>query len=159
VSRRASKSHPADTSSSRRAHLRYGTGRHLALVLQPGVEHAQAPVAIGGGGWLPAGKLVGDERLDVLAPGLLKLDAPGGEELGRQPNRVEVGLDSAVGLVLGPAVQLEGARQVGYAGVDYGRTIPANGVVSQVLLNRRARDPSRCFGARTAAQDTYFSGM
>jgi hypothetical protein len=46
--------------------------------------------------------LVGDERLDVFAPCRLKLDTAGGQEPCRQPDRIEVGLDGAIGLVLGP---------------------------------------------------------
>jgi hypothetical protein len=78
-----------------RAHLRHRTNRDLSLGLQPAVEHAQAPVAVGGRGGLPAGELVGDERLDVLAPRLLQLDASGSEELSGQPKCVEVRLDGA----------------------------------------------------------------
>ena len=80
------------------AHLGHGADRNLAFGLQPAVEHAQAPRAVCGRGRLPAGELVGDQRLDVLAPRLFQLDASGREERGGQPERVEVRLNRAAGL-------------------------------------------------------------
>jgi hypothetical protein len=53
----------------------------------------------------------------------LELDPPRLQEPGRQLERVEGGLDRAAGLVLGSQVQLEGANQVGYAGVGHDRTV------------------------------------
>ena len=69
----------------------------------------QASVAVVGGGRLPAGELVGDEVLDVLAPELAGEQrlavglAVGGEE----PDGVGVGLDGPGALVLG----LQGAPE------------------------------------------------
>jgi hypothetical protein len=67
------------------------------------------PVAVVGGGRLPAGELVGDERLKVLA---LELDdqerhAVGLAVAGEQPDGVGVGLDGPGALVLG----LQGAPE------------------------------------------------
>jgi hypothetical protein len=127
-------------------------------MLQPAVEHPQAAVAVGGSGGLPAGELVGDERLDILAPCQLKLDAAGCQEPGGQPRCVEVGLDGAVGLV-GPEVQLEGARQTGYAGSAMAGRYQEVESVNQVLLNRRARLLARRARATSAGQGHSFSGM
>jgi hypothetical protein len=51
-------------------------------------------------------------------PACFQLDASGREEPSGKPERVKVGLDRAAGLVLDSKVQLEGAHQVGYAGVE-----------------------------------------
>jgi hypothetical protein len=48
-------------------HAVHGAGRQVALGDRPLEEGAQAPVAVVGGGRLPAGELVGDELLDVVA--------------------------------------------------------------------------------------------
>jgi hypothetical protein len=67
----------------------------------------QAAVAVVGGGRLPAGQLVGDERLDVLA-----LEYAGESRVavglavgGQQPDGVGVGLDGPWALVLGLGVR------------------------------------------------------
>ena len=52
----------------RRPHPLHGVGLQVALGHRPLEEGMQAPVAVVGGGGLPAGELVGDELLDVLAP-------------------------------------------------------------------------------------------
>ena len=116
VSRRASKSLPAQAANSRRrphreigeradparraAHLGHRVGGDLAFVLQPGVEHLERPIAVGGGRRLPAGEQVGHERLDVLAPRQLELDARAARNAAAIGG-LQVGLDRAVGLVLG----------------------------------------------------------
>jgi hypothetical protein len=141
-----------------RAHLRHGTKRDLSLGLQPAVEHAQAPVAVGGRGGLPAGELVGDERLDVLAPRLLLLDASGSEELSGQPECVEVRLDGAAGLVLGSEVQLERANQVSYAGVGHDRTAPRTKVESDAL-EALCRELVQSPEAESAGQAVDSAGM
>jgi hypothetical protein len=46
----------------RRSHAIHGTSREVTLGHGPLVEGVQAPVAVVGGGRLPAGELVGDER-------------------------------------------------------------------------------------------------
>jgi hypothetical protein len=55
----------------------------------------QAPIAVVGGRRLPAGELVGDERLDVLAQELAGEQrlAVGLAVAGEQPDGVGVGLD------------------------------------------------------------------
>jgi hypothetical protein len=55
----------------------------------------QAPVAVVGGGRLPAGQLVGDDLLDVLTPELTGKDwlAVGLAVGGQEPGGVGVGLD------------------------------------------------------------------
>ena len=63
-----------------RAHLRHRARGDLAFGLQPAVEHTKAPRAVGGRRGLPAGELVGDERLDVLASRRLELDPSGCED-------------------------------------------------------------------------------
>jgi hypothetical protein len=62
-----------------------------------------------GGSRLPAGELVGDELLEVLAAELVgeEWDAVGLEVGGEQPDGVGVGLDGAGALVLG----LQGAAE------------------------------------------------
>ena len=69
----------------------------------------QAAVAVVGGGRLPAGELVGDELLDVLASELAgeKRLAVGLAVGGEQPDGVGVGLDGPGALVLG----LQGAAE------------------------------------------------
>ena len=69
----------------------------------------QAPVAVVGGGWLPAAELVGDEVLEVLAQELVGEDrvAVGLAVGGEQPDGVGVGLDGPGALVLG----LQGAPE------------------------------------------------
>jgi transposase len=116
-----------------RSHLGHRASGDLAFGLQPAIEHPQAPVAVGGRGGLPAGKLVGDERLHVLASRQLELHPSGREEQSGQPERVKVRLDRAASLVLGSQVQLEGADQVGYAGVGHDRTVPRRRVESDAL--------------------------
>jgi hypothetical protein len=102
-------------------------------VIRPNLPiHSQSGSACGCGG-LPGGELVGDERLDVLASRLLKPDASGREEPGGRPERVKLGLDCAVGLVLSLEMRLEGAHQVGYAGVGQDRTVPRTRVESGAL--------------------------
>jgi hypothetical protein len=49
-----------------RSHAVHGTGVQVALSHRP-LEGVRAAVAVVGGGRLPAGQLVGDERLDVVA--------------------------------------------------------------------------------------------
>jgi len=132
--------------------------RDLSLGLQPAVEHAQTPVPVGGRGGLPAGELVGDERLDVLAPRLLQLDASGSEELTGQPECVEVRLDGAAGLVLGSEVQLEGANQVSYAGVGSDRTAPRTKVESDAL-EALCRELVQSPEAESAGQAIDSAGM
>jgi hypothetical protein len=63
----------------------------------------------------------------------MELNPSGREELGGQPERVEVRLDRAHSLVLRSQVQLEGANQVGYAGVCHDRTVPRREVESDAL--------------------------
>jgi hypothetical protein len=62
----------------------------------------QAAVAVVGGRWLPAGQLVGDELLDVLASELAGEErlAVGLAVAGKQPDGVGVGLDGPGALVL-----------------------------------------------------------
>jgi hypothetical protein len=69
----------------------------------------QAPVAVVGGGWLPADQLVGDERLDMLALEVADEEwlAVGLAVGGEQPDGVGVGLDGPWTLVLG----LQGAPE------------------------------------------------
>jgi hypothetical protein len=87
----------------RRLHPLHRIGLQVALGHRPLEEGVQAPVAVVGGGGLPAGDLVGDERLDVFAPELadekrLAMSlAVGGEE----SDGVGVGLDRPGALVLG----------------------------------------------------------
>jgi hypothetical protein len=50
-----------------RLHPRHRTGANLALLDQPGKEALKAAVAVRGGRRSPAGELVGNESLDVLA--------------------------------------------------------------------------------------------
>jgi hypothetical protein len=56
-----------------------------------------------GSRWLPAGELIGDERLNVLAAQLAGEDrvAVGLAEGGQEPDGVGVGLDGPGALVLG----------------------------------------------------------
>src|SRR6266508_2804504 len=81
----------------------------LALGDRPTEEGLEAAVAVVGGGGLPAGELVGDEQLDMLARERADRQgmAVGGAELRQQPHRVGVRLDGAVALVLRP----EGAAE------------------------------------------------
>jgi hypothetical protein len=97
----------------RRLHLGHQVGRDLDLTLQPGVERLARAVAVGGGRWLPAGEQVGQERLNVCPAGLGQPTAPAGEEGLQEPDGLQVGIDRAVGPVLGPEMALEGAGQVG----------------------------------------------
>jgi hypothetical protein len=96
-----------------RLHRRHRVDGDLALVLQPGVEHLERAVAVGGGGRLPAGEQVGQERLDVRPVGLGQTDTPAGAEGLQEPDGLQVSLDRTIGLVLGPEMPLEGAGQVG----------------------------------------------
>ena len=50
---------------------------------------------------------------DVCPVGVGQPDAPAGEERLQEPDGLQVGLDRAVRLVLGPEMPLEGAGQVG----------------------------------------------
>jgi hypothetical protein len=93
----------------RRPHPLHRIGLQVPLGHHPLEEGVQAPVAVVGGGGLPAAQLVGDEGLEVLA-----LELPGEERLGvrlavggEQPDRVGVGLDGPGALVLG----LQGAPE------------------------------------------------
>ena len=72
-------------------------------------EGVQPAVAVMGGGRLPAGELVGDERLEVLAAKFAGEDrmAVGLAVGGQQPDGVGVGLDGPGALVLG----LQGAAE------------------------------------------------
>ena len=55
----------------RRLHAVHGADLKVALGHRPLEEGLQAAVAVVGGGRLPAGQLVGDELLDVLASELV----------------------------------------------------------------------------------------
>jgi hypothetical protein len=93
----------------RRLHPVHGAGLEVSLGHRPLEEGVQAPVAVVGGGRLPAGQLVGDERLDVLAleyAGESRV-AVGLAVRGQQPDGVGVGLNSPWALVLG----LQGASE------------------------------------------------
>jgi hypothetical protein len=86
-----------------RPHAVHRAGLKVALGHGPLEEGVQAPVAVVGGRRLPAGELVGDERLDVLAA-----EFAGEERLtvglavdGEQPGGVGVGLHGPGALVLG----------------------------------------------------------
>jgi len=81
----------------------------VALGHRPFAEGVQAPVAVVGGGRLPAGELVGDERLEVLTLELAdeQRAAVGLEVGGEESDGVGVGLDGAGALVLG----LQGAAE------------------------------------------------
>jgi hypothetical protein len=56
-------------------HLGHRVGCDLAFVLQPGAEHLERAVAVGGGRRLPAGEQIGQERLDLRPVGLGQADA------------------------------------------------------------------------------------
>ena len=80
-----------------------GLAGQVAFGYGPLEEGVQAQVPVVGGGRLPAGELVGDEVLDVLAPefdGEERM-AVGLEVGGQQPYGVGVGLDGPWALVLG----------------------------------------------------------
>jgi site-specific recombinase XerD len=84
-------------------HAVHGAGVEVSFGHRPLEEGVQAAVAVVGGGRLPAGELVGDELLDVLAPQLA-----GEQRLavrlaveGEEPNGVGVGFDGPGALVLG----------------------------------------------------------
>jgi hypothetical protein len=90
-------------------HAVHQAGLQVALGQRPLEEGVQTPVAVVGGRRLPAGQLVGDELLDVLA-----FELAGEERLamsvavgGEQPDGVGVGLDRPRALVLG----LQGAPE------------------------------------------------
>jgi hypothetical protein len=70
-------------------------------------------VAVGGGRRLPASQQVGQERLDLLPVSLGEVDAMASQTCLEQADGLQVGLDRAVRLVLGPEMPLEGAGQVG----------------------------------------------
>jgi hypothetical protein len=61
----------------------------------------------------PAGEQVGQKRLNVWPVGVGQPDASAGEERLQEPDGLQVSLDRAIGLVLGPEMPLEGAGQVG----------------------------------------------
>jgi hypothetical protein len=86
-----------------RSHAVHGAGRQVTLGHGPLEEGVQPAVAVVGGRRLPAGELVGDERLDVLAAKLAGEDrmAVGLAVGGEQPDGVGVGLDGPGALVLG----------------------------------------------------------
>jgi hypothetical protein len=86
-----------------RSHAIHRTGRQVTLSYGPLEEGVQAPVAVVGGRRLPAGELVGDELLDVLAARFAGEDrtAVGLAVGGQQPDGVGVGLDCPGALVLG----------------------------------------------------------
>jgi hypothetical protein len=80
-----------------------GLASRVALGHGPLEEGVQAPVAVVGGGRLPAGELVGDQLLDVLAAEFAGEDrvAVGLAVAGEEPDGVGVGLDGPGALVLG----------------------------------------------------------
>ena len=98
------------------------TGRQVALGHGPLEEGVQPPVAVVGGGRLPAGELVGDEGLDVLAAEFAGEDrvAVGLAVGGQQSDGVGIGLDGPGALVLG----LQGAAE---ASVEARRCPRGNG--------------------------------
>jgi hypothetical protein len=84
---------------SRRLHAVHGVGRQVTLGHRPLEEGVQAPVAVVGGGRLPAGKRIRYEHLDVLT-----LNFPGHTWVtvglavgGKEPDGVGVGLDGPGG--------------------------------------------------------------
>jgi hypothetical protein len=86
-----------------RSHAVHRAGLEVTLGDGPLEEGVQAAVAVVGGGRLPAGELVGDEVLDVLAAefvGEYRV-AVGLAVGGEQPDGVGVGLDGPGALVLG----------------------------------------------------------
>jgi hypothetical protein len=54
----------------RRSHAAHGADLEVTLGHRPLEEGVQAAIAVVGSRWLPAGQLVGNEELDVLAPEL-----------------------------------------------------------------------------------------
>jgi hypothetical protein len=63
-------------------------------------------------GFQRASEQVGQERLDLRPVGLGQPDTAASQVCLEQPDGLQVGLDRAVGLVLGPEMPLEGAGQV-----------------------------------------------
>jgi hypothetical protein len=85
----------------------------MPLLVAMASEHLEGAVAVGGGRRLPADEQVGQERLDMCPVSFGQPNAPAGEERLQEPDGLQVGLDRAIGLVLGPEMPLEGAGQVG----------------------------------------------
>jgi hypothetical protein len=85
----------------------------LHSLFQPGVEHLERAVAVGGGRLLPASQQVGQERLDLPPIGLGRVDALASQVCLEQADGLQVRLDRAVRLGLGSELSLEGAGQVG----------------------------------------------
>jgi hypothetical protein len=92
-----------------RLHPLHRIGPQVALSDGPLEEGVEASIAVVGGGRLPTGQLVGDERLDVLAAELAgeERSAVGLAVGGEEPDGVGVGLDGPGALVLG----LQGAPE------------------------------------------------
>ena len=115
-----------------RTHPGHWTSGDLAVGLQPAVEHAQAAAAVGGRCGLPAGELVGDERLDIFAaPARARLLQPRGTGWrggGRQGTSRSCGQPCS--LLASAGRRSEPGR---LRWVDHNRTVARRGVESGVL--------------------------
>lgn len=127
----------------------------LALVFEPGVEDPQCPVAVVRGGRLPPGEHCAEVALDVLAGGVRELHPVRLQEGGELVDRLQVGLDRAAGLVLGPEVALERAGKVYATRRHHGSSV-ARGYV---LFERCASLVGQAVRRKTAGQSIDFSGM
>ena len=131
-------------------HLGHRVAGDLTLVLQPGVEHPQSAVAVGGGGGLPAGEQTGEVGLDVVAVGGGQVDAAGVEEGVELLGGLQVCLDGAADLF---SARRWRWNEVGRSTLE--AAILPSAPRAWVLLKRRARPPRRWSESVTAAQSHF----